>query len=69
MADSPNPPTELLPLSPMLQSLLAEALGAWAEQFDGPDDQDLSVSGADLVDWFADWRVRVRAELPAHSQT
>ena len=69
MAHSPGTPTQPHPLSPTMQSLLTEALGAWSEQFDGPDDQDLSVSGADLVDWFADWRLRVRAELPAHSQT
>jgi hypothetical protein len=69
VAHSPGTPTQPLPLSPTMQSLLAEALGAWSEQFDGPDDHDLSVSGADLVDWFADWRLRVRAELSAHSQT
>ncbi len=44
-------------------ALLREALAAWAEQFDEPEDQDLSVSGADLVDWFSQWRLRVREQL------
>jgi hypothetical protein len=42
-----------------LKKLLAEALGAWASEFDN----DEEVSGADLVDWFADWRLRLREEL------
>ena len=54
---------QLLGLSPVMLALLREALAAWAEQFDGPEDQDLSVSGADLVDWFAQWRLRVREQL------
>lgn len=54
---------DLLASSPPMLALLNEALGVWAEQFDGPEDQDLSISGADLVDWFADWRLRVRAGL------
>ena len=68
MAHSPGTPTQPIPLSPAMRSLLAEALGAWSEQFDGPDDRDLSVSGADLVEWFAEWRLRVRTELAAHSE-
>ena len=59
----PEQLAELLGLSPVMLELLREALGAWAEQFDGPEDEDLSVSGADLVDWFADWRLRVRTAL------
>lgn len=54
---------QLLGLSPVMLALLREALAAWAEQFDGPEDQDLSVSGADLVDWFSQWRLRVREQL------
>ena len=48
-----------------LQALLAEALAAWSEQFDGPGDKDLSISGADLVDWFTAWRLRLRDHLSA----
>ena len=51
------------------QTLLAEALGAWSEQFDGPEDHDLSISGADLVEWFAEWRLRARDQLSAQSAT
>ena len=57
---------ELLGLSPVMLELLREALGAWAEQFDAmdeADDTDHYVSGADLVEWFADWRLRVRTAL------
>jgi hypothetical protein len=42
-----------------MRDALAIALEAWADQFDGPEDQDLSVSGADLVDWFTTWRTMV----------
>ena len=45
-----------------LRSLLAEATRAWADEFDGTA-AELDVSGADLVDWFADWRERAKAEL------
>ncbi len=59
---------QLLGLSPVMLTLLQEALGAWAEQFDAPDDApdgDHYVSGSDLVEWFADWRLRVREGLAA----
>ena len=58
---------QLLGLSPVMLTLLQEALGAWAEQFDAPDDpgEDVSVDGGDLVEWFADWRLRVREGLAA----
>ncbi len=59
---------QLLGLSPVMLTLLQEALGAWAEQFDAPDDapdEDHYVSGSDLVEWFADWRLRVREGLAA----
>ena len=48
-------------------TLQQEALGAWAEQFDAQDDldKDVSVDGGDLVEWFADWRLRVREGLAA----
>ena len=53
----------LLKLAPVMLALLTEALGVWVEQFDGSDDTDPSVSGADVVEWFAAWRLRVRSEL------
>jgi histidinol dehydrogenase len=45
------------------RKVLTEAVQAWADQFDGVDETDLEVSGADLVDWFADWRDRAKAAL------
>ena len=56
----------LLALAPVMLELLRTALGAWAEQFDAPDgadDADYYVSGADMVEWFAGWRLRVRERL------
>lgn len=55
----------LFAASKAMSELLLEATQAWSEQFDGPDDRDLSVSGADLVDWFAQWRLRARQALDA----
>ena len=57
---------DLLGLSPVMLALLREALEAWVEQFDAPDkadDTDHYVFSADLVEWFADWRLRVRTAL------
>lgn len=45
-------------------TLLAEALTAFGDAFDG----DAEVSGADLVEWFALWRRRLRATLGAVAQ-
>ena len=56
----------LLGLSPVMLTLLREALAAWEEQFDAPDDapgRDHYVSGSDLIEWFSDWRLRVRRGL------
>jgi len=41
-----------------MAELLSQALCDWPG-FDGDED----VSGADLVDWFAQWRLRVRSAL------
>jgi hypothetical protein len=46
-----------------LESLVREMLAYEAEEFDGPPDMPLDVSGADLVDAFADWRERLKAVL------
>ena len=55
----------LFAASKTLAGLLEEATQAWAEQFDGSEEQDCSVSGADLVEWFAQWRQRARQALDA----
>ena len=49
----------LLARSPGMKRLLDDALAFEAEAFD----EDEPVSGADLVDWFASWRLAVRALL------
>lgn len=51
--------------APTRAHLIAEALAYEAAKFDRPDgeDSELNVSGADLVDWFADWRLRMKAAL------
>jgi hypothetical protein len=43
--------------------LLHEATQVWADQFDdtGPDSPE--ISGADLLDWFAQWRLRAKKLL------
>jgi hypothetical protein len=46
-----------------MTQLLREATNAWAAQFDRSDDIDPSVPGADLVDWFAEWRRRAKAVI------
>ena len=51
--------------SKAMNELLVEALSAWAEQFDGTSDEDLEMSCADVVEWFSEWRARVRARLAA----
>ena len=53
----------LFAASKQMATLLNDAAQAWAAQFDGAQDQDLSISGADLMDWFAQWRLRVRQVL------
>jgi hypothetical protein len=47
-----------------LECLLAQAVEEWP-QFDRDGDGELNVSGADLVDWFGEWRERARALLDA----
>jgi hypothetical protein len=44
-------------MKPSLESILHEAVNFEAEAFD--DDQD--INGANLVEWFAQWRRRARA--------
>ena len=50
---------ELFARCPGMQRLLDEVVAFEAEAFD----EDEPVSGADLVQWFADWRGRVRTLL------
>lgn len=44
-----------------IRDLLTEALGAWKEQFEGdPNESNCDISGADFLDWFAEWRQRAQ---------
>ena len=45
-------------LAPALREFISEAVNGWA-QFE----TDQEVNGGDLVEWFADWRSRVKAAL------
>jgi hypothetical protein len=44
---------------PALRDVLREATNAWGDAFNG----DGHVSGADLLDWFAQWRLRAQAAI------
>lgn len=46
-------------MTKLLESLIREAVNFEADAFDA----DEGVSGADLVEWFALWRVRVKAAI------
>lgn len=46
-----------------LERLGHELLEHHAEEFDGPPDEDLQVSGSDLVDWFSGFREKIRRAL------
>lgn len=48
---------------PPLHAILDDMLAYEAEQFDGPDDESLNVSGADLVDAFTIWRGQIRTAI------
>jgi hypothetical protein len=52
-------------MKPSLESILYEAVNFEAEAFD--DDQD--INGADLVEWFAQWRRRARAMVHSNRPT
>jgi hypothetical protein len=52
-----NPTLAKLPLT--LAALIDEAVSAWAGEFEG----NLHISGADLVEWFGDWRQRMREAI------
>jgi hypothetical protein len=54
-----NPTLAKLPLT--LAALIDEALTAWADEFEG----NLHISGADLVEWFGDWRQRMQTAINA----
>ena len=43
----------------LLESLIREAVNFEADAFDA----DEGVNGADLVEWFAQWRVRAKAAI------
>ena len=50
---------------PIVTALLIEALAFRAAEFDG----DEPVSGADLTEWFAGWRLRLREAIAKGRQT
>ena len=52
-------PPVLAPAKPTALDLIREAIEAWP-QYDGDGDGELHVSGADLVDWFGEWRERAK---------
>jgi len=51
----------LFAASKTMSELLIEATQAWTQQFD----DDSEISGADLLQWFAEWRLRARQALDA----
>jgi len=51
----------LITTTPQLRDLLSEAIHVWAAAFDAPPDVGGCVSGGDLIDWFAQWRLRAKA--------
>lgn len=53
----------LFAASRAMAAVLHEALVAWEEQFEAPDGEEASISGADLLAWFAGWRVRAQRAL------
>ena len=55
----------LLARSPTMLRLLLEALAIFTEEFDAPDDEECDISGANLIDLFAQWRQRVKVQLSA----
>ncbi len=51
----------LFAASKTMSELLVEAMQAWTGQFD----DDSAISGADLLQWFVEWRLRARLALDA----
>jgi hypothetical protein len=43
--------------------LLKEAADVWSAQFDETDPDSLEIPGADLLEWFAQWRLRAKQLL------
>ena len=53
----------LFAASKAMAVLLEESVEAWAAQFDDTGNDDGEISGGDLLEWFAGWRLRVKAAL------
>ena len=53
----------LFAASKAMAGALREAVTAWEEQFDVPEGGEAGISGADLLEWFARWRVRAGRAL------
>ena len=52
-------------VSEPIRDLLRGALGGWEAQSDGNDDVDATVPAAELVDWFSNWRLRLKRTVAA----
>jgi hypothetical protein len=57
--DTADANAALIAVAPDMETLLQEALDYEADAFNN----DQPVNGADLVDWFAEWRQRAAATL------
>lgn len=67
ICDLTLPPTFAVALT--MRAALDMAVTAWADQFDGKEGVDPNVNGADLVDWFSEWRKTAKAILAtAHTE-
>lgn len=53
----------LFAASKAMAGVLREAMTAWEEQLEASDGEAAGVSGADLLAWFAQWRVRAKGAL------
>lgn len=60
-----EPLARLLTTAPLLYALVVEATKVWPAEFDAPPDVDRTISGADLIDWFDNWRSRAKEALAA----
>jgi hypothetical protein len=52
-----------------LREVVFEALDHEAGAFDAPNGEERPLSGADLVEWFAQWRLRARGLAGRHEMT
>lgn len=53
----------MLTIAPLLYALVVEATKVWPAEFDAPLDVDRYIWGADLINWFDNWRSRAKEAL------